>query len=125
MPKHRHPAVPWIGAVVVAVLTLQQAPFVIRGDYSRRVIWQSTSPDSRYRLEVRRQVTFPAALDPSGWAYFAVVDVNSGREGARTVVPLPQFFDFQRPEVEWTPGAVDVRNFDQHRPAAVRLLLAR
>jgi hypothetical protein len=110
--------------VLVGVLALQQGPFIVRGDYSRRVVWESTSPDNRYRVEVRRQVTFPAMIEPSGWAYFAVVDNETGREGARTVVALPEFFDFKRPKVEWTSTAVEVLNFDQRRPAAVRLLLA-
>jgi hypothetical protein len=110
-------------AVLVGLLALQQAPFIIRGDYSRRVVWESTSPDNRYRVEVRRQVTFPAMIDPSGWAYFAVVDNETGREGARTVVALPEFSDFKRPKVEWTPSAVEVLDFDQRQPAAVRLLL--
>jgi hypothetical protein len=63
-------------------------------------------------------------IDPSGWAYFAVVDNKTGRAGARTVVALPKFSDFKRPKVEWTPSAVEVLDFDQRRPAAVRLLLA-
>jgi hypothetical protein len=63
-------------------------------------------------------------VDPSGWAYFTVVDMKTGREGARTVVPLVQLSAFQRPKVEWTPNAVEAVDFDQNRPAAVRLLLA-
>jgi hypothetical protein len=110
--------------VLVGLLALQQGPFIIRGDYSRRVVWESTSPDNRYRVEVRRQATFPAMFDPAGWAYIAVVDNETGRQGARTVVALPEFFDFQRPKVEWTPTAVEVLNFDHSRPATVRLLLA-
>ena len=113
----------WSTAVIIALLVVQQGPFIARGDYSRRVVWESTSPDNRYRVEVRRQLTFPAMIDPSGWAYFAVVDNETGREGARTVVALPEFYDFKRPRVEWTSSAVEVANFDQKRPAAVRLLL--
>ena len=124
MLKLRSVSAIWIGAVLVGLLALQQSPFIIRGDYSRHIVWKSTSPDNRYRVEVRRQVTFPAMLDPSGWAYFAVVDSKTGREGARIVVPLPKFFDFQRPKVEWTRKAVEVVDFDQSRPAAVRLPLA-
>jgi hypothetical protein len=124
MLKLRSVSAIWIGAVLVGLLGWQQGPFIIRGDYSRHVVWQSTSPDNRYRVEVRRQLTFPAMFDPSGWAYFAVVDNQTGREGARTVVALPQFFDFQRPKVEWMPNAVEVLDFDQRRPTAVRLLLA-
>jgi hypothetical protein len=123
MLKLRSLSAIWIGAVLVGVIALQQGPFIMRGDYSRRVVWESTSPDNRYRVEVRRQVTFPAMVDPSGWAYFAVVDNETGREGARTVVPLPQFFEFQRPKVQWTANAVEVLNFDRGRPAEVRLPL--
>jgi hypothetical protein len=123
MSKRRYPSTAWIAALVGGALALQQSPFIIRGDYLRHVVWKSTSPDGRYRLEVRRQVTFPAVLDPSGWTYFAVVDIKTGREGARTVVRLPQYYDLQKPTVEWTPQAVEVLNFDQHRPGAVRLLL--
>jgi len=124
MLKFRSVSAIWIGAILVGLLALQQGPFIIRGDYSRHVVWESTSPDNRYRVEVRRQVTFPAMFDPSGWAYFAVVDIKTGREGARTAVQLPEFFDFQRPKVEWTPAAVEVVDFDHSRPATVRLLLA-
>lgn len=113
-----------IGALLVGLVVLQQAPLIIRGDYSRQLVWKSTSPDERYRVEVRRQVTFPAILDPSGWAYFSVVDTRTGRPGARTLVPLRQFADFQKPRVEWTPTAVEVRDFDRSRPEEVRLLLA-
>jgi len=124
MLKLRSVSAIWIGAVLVGLLGLQQTPYLIRGDYSRQVVWESTSPDNRYRVEVRRQASFPAIVDPSGWAYFAVVDNQTGRERARTVVALPQLFDFQRPKVEWTSNAVEVLDFDQRRPAAVRLLLA-
>jgi hypothetical protein len=113
-----------IGALLVGLVVLQQAPFLIRGDYSRQLVWKSTSPDERYRVEVRRQVAFPAILDPSGWVYFSVVDTRTGNAAAGILVPLRQFVDFQKPKVEWTPTAVEVRDFDQSRPAEVRLLLS-
>jgi len=49
-----------------ALIAAQQAPFIVRGDYSRRLVWEGISPDQRYRLEIRRQATFPAfdILDP-------------------------------------------------------------
>jgi len=118
-----HSAV-WICAVLLALLALQQAPFLIRGDYSRRLVWERTSPDQHYRLEVRRQATFPALHDPSGMAYFAVMDTRTGRPGARTIVPLHQVFGFKRPQVRWTDEDVQVVNFEQSQQAAVRLLLA-
>ena len=114
----------WSGAIVT-LLMLQQAPFVIRGDYSRRVVWQATSPDQRHRLEIRRQSTFPAWRDPSGMAYFAIVDTRTGRLGARTIVPLQRVSDLKRPTVQWSAEDVQVADFEQTQPAAVRLLLAR
>lgn len=114
-----------IGALLVGLVVLQQAPFIIRGDYSSQLVWKSTSPDERYRVEVRRQVAFPAILDPSGWAYFSVVDTRTGKPSAGIMVPLRQCVDFQKPRVEWTPTAVEVRDFDQSRPAEVRLLLSQ
>src|SRR4029450_1719104 len=107
----------WIGVLLVGLVGLQQGPFIIRGDYSRQLVWKSTSPDERYRVEVRRQVAFPAILDPSGWAYFSVVDTRTGKPSASILVPLRQFFDFQKPRVEWRPTAVEVLDFDQGRPA--------
>jgi hypothetical protein len=52
----------------VVLFAAQQAPFIIRGDYSRQLVWERISPDERYRLEIRKQPTFPAfdILDPSG-----------------------------------------------------------
>ena len=114
----------WIGAVIVALLMLQQAPFLIRGDYSRRVVWESTSPDQRYRLEVRRQADFPAFRDPSAMAYIGVIDTRTGRAGARTIVPVHRFSDLKRPTVQWSSEDVQVVDFDQSQPASVRLLLA-
>jgi hypothetical protein len=123
MMNKSHPAV-WAGAVLVFLLALQQAPFLIRGDYSRKMVLESTSPDRRYRLEVRRQATFPALHDPSGMAYFAIIDTRTGRPGARTIVPLHRVFDFKRPQVQWTGEDVKVVDFEQSHQAAVRLLLA-
>src|SRR6185436_11842355 len=114
----------WTGTVVLGLLVAQQAPFVIHGDYSRRLVWESTSPDQRHRLEVRRQATFPALHEPSGIAYFAVVDTSTGRPGARTIVPLHRVFDFKRPTVRWSSEDVQAVDFEQSQPSAVRLLLA-
>jgi hypothetical protein len=115
----------WIGVALVSILAGQQAPFLIRGDYSRKVAWASTSPNQRYRLEVRRQAAFPAFRDPSGTAYFAIIDTRTGRPAARTVVPVQRFFALQQPTVEWSDQDVQVADFDQSPPpTSVRLLLA-
>ena len=115
----------WIGAALVSILAVQQAPFLIRGDYSRKVAWASTSPDQRYRLEVRRQAAFPAFLDPSGTAYFAIVDTRTGRPTASTVLSVQRFFALQQPSVQWSDRDVRVTDFDQSPPPTiVRLLLA-
>lgn len=107
------------------MLAVQQAPFLIRGDYSRKVAWASTSPDQRYRLEVRRQATFPAFRDPSGSAYFAIIDTRTGRPAARTVVSVQRFFGLQQPTIQWSDQDVQVADFDQSPPpTTVRLLLA-
>ena len=124
MLKRRPLSTVWIGVLLVGLVVLQQGPFIIRGDYSRQLVWKSTSPDERYRVEVRRQAAFPAIIDPSGWAYFSVVDTRTGKPGARTLVPLRQVLNFQKPRVEWTSTAVELRDFDQSRPAEVRLLLS-
>ena len=121
---NRSTAAVWMACVIVALLMLQQAPFLIRGDYSRRVVWESTSPDHRYRLEVRTQATFPAFHEPSGAAYFAVIDTRTGRLGARTIVPVHRFLDLKRPTVQWSSEEVQAVDFDQNQPASVRLLLA-
>jgi hypothetical protein len=114
----------WIVVAVIAVLVAQQAPFVIRGDYSRRVVWESTSPDQRYRLEVKTQATFPAWHDPSGMAYFTAINSSTGQPVAGIAVPIHRFFDFKRPTVQWSSEDVQAVNFDQRQPASVRLLLA-
>jgi hypothetical protein len=114
----------WIGTVIVALLILQQAPFLIRGDYSRRVAWESTSPDQRYRLEVRTQANFPALYDPSAMAYIGVIDTRTGRAGARTILPVHRLSDLKRPTVQWSTKEVQVVDFDQSQPASVRLLLS-
>ena len=114
-----------IALTAVSLFALQQAPFVIRGDYRRDLVWESASPDKRYRLEVRRQATFPAfdILDPSGTAYFSVFDTTS-RGTTAAKVPLNEIFDFQRPDVVWEASHVQVTGFDESDPAAVvRLLL--
>lgn len=114
----------WIVVAVIAVLVAQQAPFVIRGDYSRRVVWESASPDQRYRLELTTQATFPALHDPSGIAYFTAINNRTGQPVAGIAVPLHRFFDVKRPTVQWSSEAVEAVNFDESQPTSVRLLLA-
>ena len=100
----------------------------MRGDYSRKLVWQWNSPDQRYRLEVRTRAAFPAfdILDPSGTAYFNVIDNSNGGTAAAFEVPLDEIFDFQRPKVVWTTKHVEVLDFDESPPAkVVRLLLAQ
>jgi hypothetical protein len=117
--------VAWVVVAVIALLVAQQAPFVIRGDYSRRVVWEGTSPDHRYRLEVTTQATFPALHDPSGMAYFTAINSRTGQPVAGIVVPLHRFLDFKRPAMQWSAEDVQAVNFDRSQPASVRLLLAR
>src|SRR4051812_49476278 len=110
-----------VGGMVVAVIALlvaQQAPFLMRGDYSRRVVWEGTSPDQHYRLEVKVQATFPALHDPSGMAYFRAINSRTGQPVAGIVVPLHRFFDFKRPTVQWSGEDVQAVNFDQNQPAS-------
>lgn len=114
----------WIGAVVVGLLALQQAPFIMRGDYSRRVVLESGSPDQRYRLEVKTQATFPALYEPSGMVYFTAINSRTGQPVAGIAVPLHRFVDFKRPTVRWSSEDVQAINFDQSQDASVRLLLA-
>jgi hypothetical protein len=37
-----------------------QLLFLVSGEYARRVVWEGTSPDGRYHLEVRVRANFPA-----------------------------------------------------------------
>ena len=122
--KTRRTSTVWVGAILIGLIALQQSPFIVRGDYSRRIIWESVSPDHRYRVEVRRQATFPAFLDPAGFAYFAIIDTKTGRLGARTVTPLRRVFAWSQPKVEWTTKDVEVFDFDRRQASRVRLLLA-
>lgn len=121
--RNRSKTAVWIVITVIALLVAQQAPFVMRRDYSRRVVWESTSPDKRYRLEVRRQAAFPAFRDPSAMAYFAAINARTGRPVAGIGVPLHRFSDFKGATVEWSSGDVQAVNFDQRQPASVRLVL--
>lgn len=113
---------------VLALFALQQAPHVIRGDYSRRLVWQSVSPDQKFRLEVRARASFPAfdILDSPGTAYFTVMDAQRGHVAASAEVPLLELFDFLRPRVRWTSTEVEVLKYDESQPeAVVRLQLAQ
>lgn len=109
------------GGALIALFGLQQALFVQRGDYSRQLVWEASSADGRYRLEARRQASFPAfdILDPEGTAYFAVIATRTGNVVATTTVPLNEIFDIQRPKVAWTATQVEVREFDESHPEAV------
>ena len=112
---------------LIALFGLQQGLFLQRGDYSRQLVWERNSPDGRYRLEARRQATFPAydILDPAGTAHFAVIATKTGNVVVTTAVPLHEIFDLQRPKVSWTATQVEVRDFDESRPDAfVRLQFA-
>ena len=113
-----------IGLAVIALVALQ-VPFLIRGDYSRQLVLESTSPDGSYLLEVRRQAAFPALRNPSGSAYFAIIDARTHRPNARTVVPLRRVSEFKPASVQWTNEAVRVLDFEQRQSAEVRLLLPR
>jgi len=114
----------WIVVAVIGLLVAQQVPFIMRGDYSRRVVWEGSSPDQRYRLEVKTQAAFPALHDPTGMAYFTAINSRTGQPVAGIVVPLHRFFDFKRPTVQWSSEDVQAVNFDLSQPASVRLLLA-
>src|SRR5688572_24824879 len=113
---------------LILLFAAQQAPFIERGDYKRQLVWEGVSPDGGYRLEMRRQATFPAfdGLDPSGTAHFAVMRTATGEIIAKHNVPLGEIFDLQRPRVVWTAAEVEVRDYDESQAQAViRLALIR
>jgi len=88
-------------------------------NYSRRVVLESTSPDQRYRLEVKTQATFPALHDPSGMVYFTAINSSTGQPVAGIAVPLHRFFDFKHPTVQWSSEDVQAVNVDQSQAASV------
>jgi hypothetical protein len=114
-----------VGGVAAVAALATQLPFLIRGDYSRQLVLGSTSPDGRYVLEVRRQVAFPALHNPSGTAYFAVIDARTHRPNAQAALPLRRVSDFTPATVQWTRDDVRVLNVDASLPTNVRLLLPR
>ena len=107
-----------LAIALLLLIAAWQAPFVLRGDYSRRLVWEGQSPDGQFTLEVRIRARFPAfdILDPAGTAYFIVVDRVSGKQVAVTEVPMDEIFDFPAPGgpvIHWTSADVTVARFDE------------
>ena len=95
-----------------------QVPFVLRGDYSPRLVWEGQSPDGQFSLEVRIRARFPAfdILDPDGTAYFIVVNRVSRKRLAAAEVPMSEIYDFPAPGgpvIHWTSNRVTVARFDE------------
>jgi hypothetical protein len=115
----------FVGAGFIGMLATTLA---LQWAYSHQPVWEGTSPDGRYRLEVRTRRTFLTfdildVLDPPGTAFFIVIDRSAERTIATARVPLDEIFDFQTPHLVWTSKQVEVVNFDESHPgAAVRLL---
>ena len=107
--------------LVIALLLLivaWQVPFIVRGDYSRRLVWDGQSLDGDFSLEVRVRARFPAfdILEPDGTAYFIVVNRVSGKQAAVGEVPMNEILDFPAPGgpvVHWTSNTVTVTRLDE------------
>jgi hypothetical protein len=61
-----------------------QMLFALSGSYMHRLVWEGTSPDGRYHLEIRTRVNFPAydLLGPESTAYFRLIDWRNGQRVA-------------------------------------------
>ncbi len=73
------------------------------GAFFYETAFEQTSPDGRFKLEVRRRMNFPANefIDPSGTVLIRVIDLETSTLVDANTFSIHEYWGMQDPALEW------------------------
>jgi hypothetical protein len=119
-----------IAAIVLFVVLIPTMLVMIEsgpGAFFYRTAFVQTSPNGRFKLEVRRRMNFPAdeIIDPSGTVSVQLIDQETSTLIDEKTFRIHELSELQDPELEWRTNAVAISKIETHHEVTLELKLDR